>query len=474
VLAALADAPFRLVLLSRTAEAVDASGRGPLAGVVALELQPVKPADAAAYLLEPQLNPPPTRWKTITDHLAEVADHRRPAGALAQALTTPLVLSLLRDVYDPDDPDAPDEDLLSAARFPTAADIENHLLDKAVTAAYTPRPGHTAPRYTVATAQRTLGYLATRLTEQRTTDLAWWHIPVWMTHRSRMTTYTVVGVLLNLLIYGLALTPAFGPELGFLVGLVFGLTSLPSVVAALRWKAPIMPKRIGRFSCRSTARSLVPALISGLVGGLLAGLPAGLVFGPSAGLVSGLSVGLASGLTGFALNGFARHADIKVEASSSAPADVWRHDRNAGLAAALGQVLMVGLLALLTVRLVPGLAAAIASRPSVVLWVGLTVGSVWGLALTAMVHRTGTAMSSPGGAVIETAAATAQLAARHRTPPRLLAFLEDARSRQLLRTVGPVYQFRHAKLQDRLAQAPWTDRPTTRRPEGLTLTRPVE
>jgi hypothetical protein len=32
-----------------------------------------------------------------------------------------------------------------------------------------------------------------------------------------------------------------------------------------------------------------------------------------------------------------------------------------------------------------------------------------------------------------------------------MRFLEDARERGVLRTVGPVYQFRHARLQDRLA-----------------------
>ena len=47
--------------------------------------------------------------------------------------------------------------------------------------------------------------------------------------------------------------------------------------------------------------------------------------------------------------------------------------------------------------------------------------------------------------------AFAQLAASDRTPVRLMWFLEDARSRGILRTVGPVYQFRHARLQDRLA-----------------------
>jgi hypothetical protein len=31
-------------------------------------------------------------------------------------------------------------------------------------------------------------------------------------------------------------------------------------------------------------------------------------------------------------------------------------------------------------------------------------------------------------------------------------FLEDARDRNVLRAIGPVYQFRHARLQDRLAR----------------------
>jgi hypothetical protein len=34
-----------------------------------------------------------------------------------------------------------------------------------------------------------------------------------------------------------------------------------------------------------------------------------------------------------------------------------------------------------------------------------------------------------------------------------MKFLDDARERNVLRTVGPVYQFRHARLQDRLAAA---------------------
>jgi hypothetical protein len=45
-----------------------------------------------------------------------------------------------------------------------------------------------------------------------------------------------------------------------------------------------------------------------------------------------------------------------------------------------------------------------------------------------------------------------QLALRWHTALRLMRFLEDARERNILRTVGPIYQFRHARLQDQLAQ----------------------
>jgi hypothetical protein len=43
---------------------------------------------------------------------------------------------------------------------------------------------------------------------------------------------------------------------------------------------------------------------------------------------------------------------------------------------------------------------------------------------------------------------------RSRHVPRiaLMSFLEDARNRGVLRTVGATYQFRHATLQDQLAK----------------------
>lgn len=461
VLKALADAPFRLVLLTRTAEAVAAAHRGPLAGAVAVELQPVAPADAAVYLLQNLVDPPPAPWRTIGDHLTGSAGHGH-AGAVSEAMHTPLALSLLRDVYGPADPV---DELLDVSRFPTAANIEDHLLDHAVAAAYTPRPGHPAPRYSVATAQHTLRYLATRLSDHGTRDFAWWHLPSWTPHRPRVIRATVASVVMNGLLSGLALGLVFGPAPGLVTGLVFGFTNLVAVVAGLsrehRHGMTAMPQRIGSLSCRSVMRSLVFGLVSGLSGGLLAGLAAGLVCGPSAGLVSGLVVGLAAGLISVVLRAIARHADV--DEGSLGPADVWRDDRNAGLVFIPASALMVGLLAMLTAALVPGLASGLASRLLVVLSVWLIAGLVLGLVVTLVAKRMGTTANSPGAAAFETALDAVELSIRHRIPLRLIAFLEDARSRHLLRTVGPVYQFRHATLQDRLAR-PDLDAPPTRTP----------
>jgi hypothetical protein len=446
VLAALADAPFRLVLLTRTAEAIAAAHQRPLAGAIAVELQPVQPTDAATYLLQPLVDPPPIPWQKIRDQLVGSTDH----SALSDALSAPLALTLLRDGYGPTDPV---DELLDAKRFPTGADIENHLLDRAITAAYTPRPGYRPPRYTVATADRTLRYLATQLTEQHTTDLAWWHIPAWAPHRSRIITIAVMNVLANMLIYGLPLGLVFGPALGLPVGLVLGLGPVSMVALAgnhLRGVSS-MPRRITRLSRRSASQSLVTfGLSAALLGGMLAGLTVGLVGGPSAGLAVGLSIGFAAGLLNVAAGGLVKRTDV--EESALGPAGVWRHDRNAGLVLFPVAGLMVGLLAVLAVRLAPGLVSGLASRPSVVLSVLLLAGLAWGLAARLMVKRVGSAASSPGTAALDTALGAVQLTIRYKTPPRLIAFLEDAHRRHLLRTVGPVYQFRHAKLQARLAQ----------------------
>jgi hypothetical protein len=88
---------------------------------------------------------------------------------------------------------------------------------------------------------------------------------------------------------------------------------------------------------------------------------------------------------------------------------------------------------------------------------GLVVGLVFGLREGLLSGLTAGFMIGVGSSLVSSATwavvlASAQLRRRNETPARLLRFLDDARQRQIVRTVGPVYQFRHARLQDRLAE----------------------
>ena len=60
-------------------------------------------------------------------------------------------------------------------------------------------------------------------------------------------------------------------------------------------------------------------------------------------------------------------------------------------------------------------------------------------------------MVLPGRAWGDFVACRLMPAVRGRLPLRLMSFLDDAHRRGVLRQAGAVYQFRHARLQDRLA-----------------------
>jgi hypothetical protein len=108
-----------------------------------------------------------------------------------------------------------------------------------------------------------------------------------------------------------------------------------------------------------------------------------------------------------------------------------RHQAVVGLAFGLPFGLAVGLAFGLAVGLAVGLAF------------GLAFGLVGGLAvgLIAIFDSASTAFHLAVGL----------RAAQGRLPWRVVGFLDDAYRLGLLRVVGPVYQFRHAELQDHLA-----------------------
>jgi hypothetical protein len=142
-LQALSDqAGFRLVILSRSAEMTTAAQHALLEGAVAIELQDVAPSAAADYLTRVQLDPPPAGWGELTDRLCT-----QPDSPIAQALSNPLTLTLVRDTYRGGDNVRELLEFGGDAEHPVSReDIENHLLDRVLPAHHVPgkpRPGTT-------------------------------------------------------------------------------------------------------------------------------------------------------------------------------------------------------------------------------------------------------------------------------------------------------------------------------------------
>jgi hypothetical protein len=271
------------------------------------------------------------------------------------------------------------------------------------------------------------------MNHEGTRDLRWWHIPGWAPSEPR----TLTTGLFACLVIGLGV----GLGLGILPGLMAGLVA--GLLAAGFGEGGGIPVRTGRVGLREIARGkgrwailgislgagLLVALGFGFVAVYMAGFVAGIVVALVAGLMAGLTAGLAAGLIAGFVAAYRRSG--AGQPSSLTPIDAWRNDRAywraVGLACSFAAVLLAGI----------GLGLGLAARADLdfasVIAVGLTVGLIaprtWATSLTFI-----------------------QLAESWRTPIRIMRLLEDARQRDVLRTIGPIYQFRHARLQDRLAE----------------------
>jgi hypothetical protein len=449
-LQALSQASFRVVVLSRTAEmASAASQRGVLQGAAAIELRVIDPATAADYLERVQLDPPPEGWRDLIGRI-----RASPASALTEALNSPLALTLIRDTYQSGDDarellDQCDTIQKRVSGAQAAEEITGHLLDRVLPAAYTPQPGQPPSRYDLQTAQDALAKIAARMNQDGTRDLQWWHTPRWTPRAPRIIVVgLVVGLvfgLVGVLVGGLTTDLQFGLRFGLLAGLVFGV--MAGLGALGISGPPAGTGRIGRPRLRRvfTRKGLKFGLVVGLGAGLAAGLVIGLIDWLQSGflevglrtvlgdaLQAGLAFGLSAGLVGVLAVGLASAFEDPDDTSPLSPAISWRNDLRHAMAIGLMVGLVTGLAGGLAYGLVYGLAY------------GLRVGLIIGLA-AGLVSGLGNSHAVPA------AFATAQLARRWHTPLRLMNFLDDARERNVLRTVGPVYQFRHARLQDRLA-----------------------
>ena len=418
-----------LILTCRTAEyeaAINGLGGLVLTGGAVIELDPLRPGDITAYLRGCLREPDSGSWPTVFSALAD------PNKPIAQALTTPLELWLVRKVYI--DTGADPGELLDT-RFPTATEITGHLLDHLVPAAITAHR-----RWDPDEAVRWLSFLAAQLYVEGSRDIGWWRL-----HRAipriRLVRRFLLGLVLGS-VFGSAagLMGALGggfvahPLAGFTAGLVGGF------IAGLALGLGVQPAAGPAYASlrlRGRGRALAKRITYRL--GMM-GVAVGLTFVVMIGLGSTLSVavleiGLTSGIAGGLLIGVLEWVATPLPYElAQTPTSTLQRD----LRLLFGRMIS----ALLAGGLVLGLMAGFVGG-SVSMLLGIE-GVAAVLVMYGPVRWTVTASSIYLCTI-------AVLHAQRNLPWRLMRFLDDAHRAGLLRQVGPVYQFRNAVLQDRLA-----------------------
>jgi hypothetical protein len=435
------QASCRTILLSRVDEmATAAASQGGLQGAAAIELRPVNRADAVSYLERVQLDPPPEGWRDLLQHLRD-----GPASPLSAALNNPLSLSLVRDTCRSEQ-DARELLALTAAlgeEFPaqSAEAINGYLLDRVLPAAYTCQPGQVPPPYDLATAQNTLTKIAAQMNRGGTRELYWWKIPMWAPRAQRVVISGLTIGLANGLAAGLTLGLWTGLRPGIIAGLIVGpATGIGVGLSTMVGGDP--PTKTTRLRVRGALSQR--KLIVEVVAGISVAVPATIVDGIGFGLGLGIAITIVLGIINAA-------TDDPDRSISQSPASSWRSNRN------------YMLLMLLVGGLVGGLAVGVGSGVVIGFTRGLEFGLTFGVAVGAMGGLMAGLMTTETWPSL---IASFQIAIKWRTPMHLIRFLEDAHSRDVFRTVGPAYQFRHARLQDRLAAAPSLDVSTIPPPAG--------
>jgi WD40 repeat protein len=157
-----------VVLTCRQSEFLDVvDGGGPVLREAALvQISPLAPNDVIAYL-SPETADLAAAWQPVFTEIKDTS-----AGPLASAFRSPLMVSVARAAYE--DGNADPRELLN---FDGRHDLENHLLDRLVDAAYrsvdTPPHGRSR-RSSIDRRQRWLTYLASHLNKHQEREFAWW------------------------------------------------------------------------------------------------------------------------------------------------------------------------------------------------------------------------------------------------------------------------------------------------------------
>jgi transcriptional regulator with XRE-family HTH domain len=450
-----------LLLTSRPGEFLTAAETDALTAAAAVRLTDLTVADLVDYL--PRTTRKDTGTTVWDPVLTQLREHPERPGCvnLRAVLTTPLMVGLARASYS-DRTDSDPTELLDTERFDSQYALEDHLLGSFIPTVYRDQPGRR--RWDTDDVRRWLGYLARHLERLGTRDLTWWQLGTTMRPWRRVTVVGLVAgvtfafaagfaaALMGGLGFGTGVADGLiaGPLDGLAAGLAIGLLRVIGVTFGGAAFEPCRARirlhgRRRRLAARFVRRFTVGvALGLAFAGGLgLAGalgiqfwivgrLGTGPEYGVLAGLVFGPLIGLAWGL-------LARiEAPIDVRTAVS-PTDLLNTNRATVLVetSVLGFVGAVGF----------GVVAGVLHGPEYGLVQGLSYGLVLGLAIGLGIAL---GLTAWGQWLV---LSRIWLPLHRRLPWALIAFLDDACQRGVLRKVGAVYQFRHSRLQAHLRNA---------------------
>jgi hypothetical protein len=505
------DLGQQLVLTCREEEFRDAVERNDVVTLAAVvQLLPLDSATVTGYLTRTTPVRRAHAWAPVSAYL-----EANPLSALAQVLSTPLMVSLARVIYG-DNAREPAE--LLGADFADPGSIAEHLLNELIPAVYPdvpPRRGDQPTRWQAADVMEWLTFLAACLGRASSGELAWWQLE----NAVPKAVIEAAGGVLG----GLAVAITFGPAIGLAFAVSVTLAGVVTRSRSVTLEALLTGRVDGWLSSRPLGRIVamslgtrdkVPAarrlaLTAGRLLAVLTGMTTGLAVVSSGGLWHGIADGVAAALAVGLAAGFImispRTTPSEVHFEIRASLRAFLRHMAIGLLTGLGAGVTVGVLVNSSFGIVVGLAfgaalglidglnvwldvpadvtralsprstrradrlAAIARSITVSVTVGVPTGIAFGSAdglrsgvvhgLTfGIVYGLGDRYVGLGATVWgRYLVAKTWLALRRQVPWRLMAFLDDAHRHGVLRRAGPVYQFRHARLQEHLvaqAQAP--------------------
>ncbi|MFF0449780.1 NACHT domain-containing protein [Streptomyces sp. NPDC004609] len=474
-----------IVVTCRAAEYEDLirGGAPRLRQAPVVEVSPVPAEDLIAYLRDLDW-PDGVTWEPVLDRIRAAPD-----GPVAAALSTPLMVSSARLVYQHGGDPA---ELLDTTVFDCRYAVEDHLINRLVDAAYASDPARTGGRWDAARARRWLAFLARYLHDHRERDLAWWRMsqrlmPSWAAPGFALSLGAVLTTALSV---SLALTNPSFRESFVLLG-ILSFTAFAGIGVAILvlivWYASVgrPPGRLSLSRHGSWAR-LRRGFRTGVGLTLICGAPVlmGIVTIPVMApwtfefiVLYCRTLALCTAVAVVVSLALAVHSWLDAPptgAVQTGPLRSLAQDRRSSLIGALAAGLTIGATGLAgwTAGTFTGslIGQALTGWPGwpgrfdlPVLWehhwngvfsaFDRNIVSLLGLAvlLPAMVFSLLVLLTRawPRFVVLRMI-----LAVRGQLPWRLMRFLADARERELLRQSGGAYQFRHIRLQEALAAKP--------------------